>query len=67
MKQPENYLEFFTDDGDLWIDVMCGGDDGGYCQVGIGRGRHRETALRMAIKRLKRLTNDAEKLLGSVL
>lgn len=63
MKQPSNRLSVFVDLEDLgekWIDITCDSGDGGFCNVGIGRGKTRKAAYKAAAKRLRKLASTAD-------
>jgi len=61
MKQPVNELVVFRDDGSTWIDVECGANEGGFCNVGISEARSESAAWRKAARRLRKLADEAER------
>ena len=72
MKQPVNGLSVFKDEGEdwmpepssYWIDLLCGGTEGGMCNVGISRATTEAAAWRKAVRRLERLLKEAKKKAG---
>lgn len=53
VKQPDNWAEWFKEDGVIYLDIHA--NDGGMCNVALGAGRTMAGAKSAAVRRLRKL------------
>ena len=65
MRQPSHTFDVFSEEDNnckmtYWLDIVS--EDGGFCNVGIGKGRTKLAAIKAAINRMGKLIKKLEKL-----
>tara|TARA_R100000951_G_scaffold112807_1_gene113756 strand:+ start:16873 stop:17094 length:222 start_codon:yes stop_codon:yes gene_type:complete len=61
-EQPENGIKLLADAGLMWVDLTCGDDHGGMCNVGLASATTKAAALRRAATRLREMADRCEEI-----